>query len=200
MIYIKTKSEHLCLIRTVLERLRDNKIYVGQYKFELKQSETEFLGSIVGIDGIRIGEERGKVLRDWPTPSRITELSGFVGPIQFFLRFIRSVFDIAAPLTNLTRIRASIKHRDAKCDEASARLRERLISAPVMMAPNCGKLFSCLTDASQREVGGTLTQYNDKKEDRGISSFSKRLSTAEENYSANDREHLGVLKEAPSRY
>lgn len=72
-------------------------------------------------------------------------------------------------------------------------LKERLISAPVMMAPDWSKPFRCHTKASQRAVEEILTEFNDKKEERLISYFSKRLSTAETDYSANDREILGLI-------
>lgn len=159
----------------------------------MTQTETEFLGLIVGIDGIKIGKEREKVVRDWANLSTITELRGFVGLLQFFHRLIRNSLDMAAPLTNLTRKGTSIKIRDATCDEAFARLKERLVSAPKMMVPDWSKPFKCHTDACQRAVGGALTQYNDKKEERVISYFSKRLSTAEENCSANDRKLFGLI-------
>lgn len=43
------------------------------------QTETKFLGVVVGIDGIKYGEERKRVVRDRPNPSTITELRKFVG-------------------------------------------------------------------------------------------------------------------------
>lgn len=42
-------------------------------------------------------------------------------------------------------------------------------------------------------VGGTLTQLDEEGHDRAVAYFSKRLNNAEENYSANDRELLGLL-------
>lgn len=157
------------------------------------KTETEFLGLIVGKSGIKIGDDRKKLVRDWPTPSNITEFRSFLGLVQFFRRFIKDFSRIAIPLTNLTRKNANIGNWNNDCDTAFAALKEHLISAPIMRAPDWSRAFRCHTDASQLAVGGTLTQRDDAGSEYVISFFSKRLSPAEENYSANDRELLGLV-------
>lgn len=62
-----------------------------------------------------------------------------------------------------------------------------------MVAPDWSRPFRCHTDACQFAVGGSLTHYDGAGNERVISYFSKRLSPAEENYSANDRELLGLV-------
>lgn len=81
---------------------------------------------------------------------------------------------------------------DSKCDIAFSKLKEKLISAPIMQSPDWNLPFRCHVDASQLAVGGTLTQISENGE-HAISYFSKRLSPEEENYSANDRELLGLI-------
>lgn len=83
---------------------------------------------------------------------------------------------------------------DTRCDAAFLSLKEALVSAPVMRAPDWNRPFRCHTDASQLAVGGILTQIDDSGDEYVISYFSKRLTPAEENYSANDRELLGLVK------
>lgn len=62
-----------------------------------------------------------------------------------------------------------------------------------MQAPNWEKPFRCHIDASAVDVGGTLTQLDDQGSDRVVAYFSKRLNSAEENYTANNREILGLV-------
>lgn len=82
---------------------------------------------------------------------------------------------------------------DLECDKGFSNLKEALVPAPIMAASDFSKPFRCHTDESQMEVGGTLTQLSGNGTDKAISFFSKRLSPSEENYSANDRELLGVV-------
>lgn len=68
LIFSESREEHLNHLRIVLSRLRDHELYVGEKKFELMKTETEFLGLIVGRDGIKIGEERKRLIQEWPVP------------------------------------------------------------------------------------------------------------------------------------
>lgn len=52
--------------------------------------------------------------------------------------------------------------------------------------------FWCHIDAGQLAIDGTLAQIGDTGEQE-ILFFSKRLSPEEENYTANDRELLGII-------
>lgn len=61
-----------------------------------------------------------------------------------------------------------------------------------MKAPDWDAPFRCHIDASQTAVGGALTKIGENGE-HAVSYFSKRLSPAEENYSANDREHIRLI-------
>lgn len=193
LIFSNNREDHLEHLKLVLSRLRDHQLYVGNDKFELMTTETEFLGLTIGIGGVKIGEERKKLIREWPKPKTVTELRSFLGLAQFFRRFIKSFSRIATPLTNLTRKHSNMDQWNDNCNDAFDSLKTSLISSPIMRAPDWGRPFRCHTDACQLAVGGTLTQIGDDKEEHVISYFSKRLTPAEENYSANDRELLGLI-------
>lgn len=112
--------------------------------------------------------------------------------LQFFRRFIRRFSDIAAPLTNLTRKGNSIANWNEECEKAFQDLKEKLVRSLIMKAPNWALPFRCHIDASQLAVGGTLAQVHSDRE-HPVSYLSKRLTPTEENYSANDREVLGLI-------
>lgn len=193
LIFSDSREDHLHHLRLVLKRLKENHLYVGQKKHELMRQETEFLGLIVGTGGISVGEDRKKLIKEWPVPTMVTELRSFLELVQIFRRFVKEFSRIAAPLTNLTRKNSSIANWNNECTSAFRSLKEVLITAPVMQAPDWSRPFRCHTDASQLAVGGTLAQIGANGDEYVISYFSKRLSAAEENYSANDRELLALV-------
>lgn len=193
LIYSRTREEHLSHVETVLSRLRDEDLYVSPKKCSFMQPETEFLGMLVSQEGIRVNPDKVSVVQDWPTPSTITELRSFVGLLQFFRRFIKNFSAIAAPLTSLTKKGIGIGKWNADCDDAFRQLKAMLVSAPILVSPDWRKPYRCHVDASQRAVGGTLTQLDDQGRDRVVAFFSKKLSPAEEKYTANDRELLGLV-------
>jgi RNase H-like domain found in reverse transcriptase len=66
-------------------------------------------------------------------------------------------------------------------------------SAPILQYPDWGKPFRGHIDTSQLAVGGTLTQVGDDGLKHPVEFYSKKLSPAEANYSANDRELLALI-------
>lgn len=191
LVYRDSREENLRHLRTVLQRLKDNSFYVGENKYELMTDETEFLGLRVDKTGIKVGDERKKVVQDWPAPKTLSELRILIGLLQFFRRFIKGLSETAAPLPNLTRKGRSMTQWEEICDSAFSQLKEKLISLPIMRAPDWALSIRCHIDACQLAVGGTLTQVSETGEHAIY--FLKRLSPAEENYSANDRELLGLI-------
>ena len=71
-------------------------------------------------------------------------------------------------------------------------LKKLLIELPILYHPDFMLPYRCHVDTSQYAVGGTLTQIQDGHE-KVISLFSKKLNDAQMNYSANDRELLGMV-------
>ena len=193
LIYSKTPDEHLRHLEVVLSRLAEKKLYVAPHKCQFMEKETEFLGLIVGCNGIRVNPEKVAVLRDWPKPKSLTEVRSFIGLLQFFRRFIKGFSEVAAPLTGLTRKGKGIAAWDSTCDDSFNTLKQAITTSPILTSPNWSRPFRCHVDASQKAVGGTLTQLDEEGNKRVVAFFSKRLSEVEERYTANERELLGLV-------
>ena len=43
------------------------------------KEESEFLGLIIGRNGIHVNPDKVKVLQDWPRPNTLTEIRSFIG-------------------------------------------------------------------------------------------------------------------------
>ena len=71
---------------------------------------------------------------------------------------------------------------------------ERLTTHPILVLPDWTQPFTLHTDASTLTTGAVLTQDMDGGSRQGpVGYHSKRLSRAQQNASANDREVLAVL-------
>lgn len=163
LVFSKSQEEHYKHLDIVLAKLSEHELYVGENKCQFCVPEIEFLGMFVNGKGIRIGDDRVEAVRQWPLPRSLTHLRSFIGLLQFFRIFIKDFSRIAAPLTNLTRKGGGMGRWNDSCTEAFQLLKTKLISAPVMSAPDWSKGFRCHTDACQTAVGGTLTMKVTKR-------------------------------------
>ena len=91
VVYSNTLEEHERHLRHVLQRLREQRLYVKLSKSELCRTEVEFLGHYVGKDGIRVMEDKIQAVREWPQPQSLKELRAFLGLAGYYRRFVKGV-------------------------------------------------------------------------------------------------------------
>ncbi|KAL3689424.1 hypothetical protein R1sor_015733 [Riccia sorocarpa] len=80
-----------------------------------------------------------------------------------------------------------------QCQEAFETLKEKLVTAPILVAPNWNKIFHVSVDTSLLATGAILSQLDDKKREHPIHYVSRQLSKSEIKYSATERECLGMI-------
>ncbi|KAD6119185.1 hypothetical protein E3N88_10456 [Mikania micrantha] len=81
---------------------------------------------------------------------------------------------------------------DDDCLRAFEYLKERLVSAPILIAPDWSQPFELMCDASDFAVGAVLGQRVDKHF-HPIYYASKTLDAAQENYTTTEKELLAVI-------
>eukprot|EP00961_Rhodomonas_salina_P063741 857056-Rhodomonas_salina.3 len=98
-----TPEEHLEHVRKVLEVLRAKKLYAKGSKCDFFREEVQFLGFRVG-DG-RIDKDPAKIesVCNWPAPTTIREVRGFLGLVSFYRKFIKDFAILARPLTDILK-------------------------------------------------------------------------------------------------
>ena len=72
-------------------------------------------------------------------------------------------------------------------------LKTALLNAPVLRLANVDKEFRVVTDASDFVLGAVLLQQDDAQHWHPVAFASKKLSAAEKNYTAAERETLAVV-------
>lgn len=157
LIFSKTAEEHEAHVYLVLNRLRENQLYVSPKKCSFFQPEVKFLGLLDGRNGIRVDPENVEVIKNWPRPEHLTEIRGFLGLVQLFKRFIKTFSELARRLTGLTKKTKGITAWKADCDDSFKTLKASLMNAPILVAPDWEKPFILHVDASQFAFGRTLT-------------------------------------------
>ena len=134
LIYSRTWEEHLQHIEAVLRILEEQQFYVKLSKCEFGLTEMLYLGRIIGVDGVRVHEEKIRAIRDWPEPRNVTKPRGFIGICTYYRKFVKSFSQLAAPLTDLTR-KGAFSWLDT-AQRAFDRLKEVMSSCPVLALPD----------------------------------------------------------------
>jgi hypothetical protein len=62
-------DEHHKHVQEVIQRLRENKLYLKPEKCEFDQTEVEYLGVIIGNGQVRMDPVKVTGIAEWPTPT-----------------------------------------------------------------------------------------------------------------------------------
>jgi len=103
LIYSKTLKDYKVYIAKVLQKLREAGLQVDIIKYKFYIQETRFLGLIVSTTGLKIDPKKISIILDWPNPTNLKEVQGFVGFCNFYRRFIKSFSKIVKLLIYFTK-------------------------------------------------------------------------------------------------
>jgi hypothetical protein len=194
LIFSRSQEEHNRHVRNVLQRLREHRLFAKLEKCEFDLTSVEFCGLVVSQDGIHMAPIKTKAVDEWPTPTTLKALQSFLGFINFYRRFIPAFAKIALPLTALTRKDVPFVW-SPECDSAFTSLKSLVTSSPVLRIPNPSLPFVVETDASDFALGAVLSQQDPVTAKFHPCAYrSQKLSGAELNYSANDKELLAIVR------
>ena len=188
LIFSRTKEEDGQHLRKILEVLRRHQFYAKLSQCEFCRPRVEFVGFRVSKGKIEMMEDKVKAVTDWPTPTTLRDLRGFIGLISYYRRFIRNLAKIMNPLTSLLK-KESAYSWTPEHEEAFQQLKTAITTAPVLRSPDYVKPFSVVTDASDFAIGATLFQEHEGKR-HPVAFESRKLKPAELNYPVHEKEQL----------
>jgi hypothetical protein len=202
-------EEGIKKLRTLLDRVRKEKMSLSPSKLKLFMTEAVFAGAQVGPQGVSPDSGKLTAIVDWPIPDDASHLEGFLGLTSYFRDLVKGYARIEGPLRNLLRqvpipagtkkhkyqqIMRAFKLQDLWTGDHTKTfmaLKARLISEPVLSAPVYdGTPFILTTDGSKDAFAGVLSQRIKSTLPGGkevtrlhpIAFASKRTSVSEEKY------------------
>ena len=142
-------------LRSVLIRCEETNLVLNWEKCHFMVQEGIVLGHRISVRGIKVDKAKIEAIEKLPPPSSVKDIRSFLGHAGFYKRFIKDFSHIAKPLSNLL-VQGTPFEFDTKCMRAFAVLKDKLVSAPIVVAPDWDFPFELTCDASDYAIGVVL--------------------------------------------
>lgn len=191
VIVTETFDRHLEILEKLFDRLKAAGLTLSREKCNFCRNELKFLGYVIDSRGIRADGEKIKAILEIPVPKNVKQIRSVVGTVSWYRRFIPNFTELTGPLNRLTRKNVPFSW-DNECDIAFMKIKDALVTAPILSCPDFNLPFTIQCDASGYGIAAVLSQIHPDGE-RVVCYLSRSLNRLEKNYSVTERECLAVL-------
>ena len=178
-------------LRDVLARCEETNLVLNWEKCHFMVQEGIVLGHRISARGIEVDRAKIEAIEKLPPPSSVKGIRSFLGHAGFYRRFIKDFSQIAKPLSNLL-VQGIPFEFDSQCLQAFTVLKDKLISAPIVVAPDWSFPFELMCDASDYAIGAVLGHKREKIF-QVIYYASRTLNDAQLNYATTEKELLAIV-------
>ena len=178
-------------LRSFLIRCEETNLVLNWEKCLFMVQEGIVLGHRISARGIEVDRAKIEAIEKLPPPSSVKGIRSFLGHIGFYRRFIKDFSQIAKPLSNLL-VKGIPFEFDSQCLHVFSVLKDKLISAPIIVAPDWSFPFELICDASDFAIGAVLGQKREKIF-QVIYYASGTLNDAQLNYATTEKELLAIV-------
>ena len=191
------EATHVLHLREVLSRLQAAGLVLNVEKCQFGVKSVEYLGHHVDAHGVAPLPSSVTAVKNFPQPHNTKQLMSYLGMLNFYRRFIPQAAKMLKPLTDA--LKGKQQKELAWSDQmmqAFGDSKEALCHVATLAHPDPSAAVSLAVDASNTHVGAVLQQQARGGGLQPLGFFSKKLDTAQQKYSAFDREllacYLGV--------
>ena len=122
-------------LRSMLIRCEETNLVLNWEKCHFMVQEGIVLGHRIFARGIEVDKAKIEAIEKLPLPSSVKGIRSFVGHAGFYRRFIKDFSRIAKPLSILL-VQGTPFDFDEQCVQAFSILKDRLVSAPIVVSPD----------------------------------------------------------------
>ncbi len=181
------EEKHIEHVSNILNILSKNNITINQKKCKWFKYEIEYLGNIVDSEGRRpITTKLNKNLKILkPTSKR--HIQKIIGFLNWFRSYIKNFSTRIGPITEIL----NKTHKFIWTSEHTKIVKDifdSIYNASKIYYPNIELPFQLYTDASDIGIGSIL-----KQGDKVVGLFSKKLNSAQKNYTVSEKEALAIV-------
>ena len=198
IIFSKDIKSHLGHVDEILTLLGQAGITLDLKKCKFFQPRVDYPGHVITPGKLAVALDNTKAFANCTFPRNVTQMPSFLGVANMYRRFIKNFSGISKPLDIMLKKYGKPNSHEPtqEARDTFEFLKKQLVAPPVPPLPKLGCPYMIDTDASAYQLGATLLQqhYPSKPNEwRPIGYWSKTLNSAEQNYSATERECYSVV-------
>ena len=186
----KSFDNYLENLRQTLIRCEQNNLVLNWEKCHFMVKEGIVPGHRISERGIEVDKDKIEIVEKLLPPSSVKGIRIFLGHAGFYRRFIKDFSKIAKPLSNLL-VQGAPFEFDDQCLKALLFLKEKLVSTPIVVAPEWNLPFELMCDASDA-IGAVLGKKRERTF-KVIYFASRTLNNAQLNYATTEKELLATM-------
>ena len=185
-----------------LDRCAEKDLHLNPDKIWINIPNVPFFGKILTKEGLRPDSHKVDVIKQWATPTNVTELQSFLGSVNYLCKFIPYLWDLRQPLQGLLKSDSEFLWTQVH-DKAFKNPKQAICKDIALQFFDSDLPLYIEADASQKGIGAIMLQPDKKCKNtstteipnnlRPVAYASKTLTSCESNYSNIERELLGVL-------
>ena len=190
LVFSTSHEQHVQDVETVIKRLANKGLRLNPKKCEFAVEECEFLGHVLTPEGVKPQQRLLDKIQDFPRPTNVRGVRRFLGLIQYYAAFIPNMSEMTKHLHKFTAKGARF-HWDENAENNFQKLKQLLISPPILIHIDYSLPLYVLTDASDDTIGAALCHKIDDKY-RPIAFYTAKMNGAQKNYSISEKEALAI--------
>ncbi|CAA7045582.1 unnamed protein product [Microthlaspi erraticum] len=190
-VYGASFSSCLSNLCRVLQRCEETNLVLNWEKCHFMVREGIVLGHKISEKGIELDRAKVDVMLQLPVPKTVKDIKEFSGSCRV-LQKIHQGFLKDSKTLDKASVQETDFEFDEECHKSWTLLKDALVSAPIVQAPNWDHPFEIMCDASDYAVGAVLGQKIDKKLNV-IYYASKTMDDAQCKYATTEKELLAIV-------
>ena len=191
LVFGNSYEQHDERLEAVLRRLEEHGVTLNLEKCEFAKENVEFLGHVIGKDGIQADPSKVEAIKRMKAPSDVSDLRRFLGMVNQMGKYLSNLAQTSKPLRELLT-KDSAWLWDTAQKEAFEEIKRQLISTPVLAIYDPQLETTVSADASSYGIGAVLTQKQSEGYWKPVAFISRALTSTEQRYAQIEKEALAT--------
>ena len=194
IVFGRSEEEHLEGLHVVFECFREFNLKLKPSQVFIFPVRDCVLGASRIPEGIQPGRENVHAKEEFPMLETFTQVCTFCGLVGHYPHVSKGFAHITRPLYDV--LGKDVKMGPVQLPPEAWKvvriLKDKILSAPMLVFPDFDEPFLLETDASKKRLGAVLSQKQDGRHYHPVTFGSRSLTPAERNYHSSKLEFLGL--------